>query len=639
MRRWTRASYLLIALLAPTLLAATGDPQIKTEHPYYPGELAFSTFERLFKTQAEYYKRATGKDVSTDEDKALAAYYWRNLYYAHGEDGCQDYWDQGFKKADKTRDYWSGLFAHGFGLCGTTHAQWCAEMEYLLGPCRGRVVGVPGHNSFEVFLTGGEYGEGKWVLLDHDVSTVIFDKEGKRLLSIQEIAADLKTLADPKFKPERQRGWVVAGLHPKDAYVYEAVKSAEYRAGYENAPPMVHLRAGESLRRYLAPGLEDGKTFVYWGRNYNIGGIPGPTRDRSWVNQPEKMYGSKNGTGYKAGQVRFANAVYTYSPDFAGGGYKEGTLDESDAHVTLEFQSPYIIGCTPSNDQAWGIYEPGAKNGLVLSGKGGFAVKVSTDQGKTWADGGSLEGTLDLTDLAKGHQQYWLKLEKSAKDLAASGLTIRTVCQCNVAVIPRLKNGENKITYQAGGRAVLAAGPNADQAAARIVDGAFGSPKVTLELKAPRGEKAVGIYAAGWVASGNPPREDVKYQIEYSTDGGSAWKPVVKDQQIIRRPYEPGDFWSQSFSFGKVDLEPTDAAVRVRFGNSGNKGYRKAEAYLVYEVSKPGDVEVTFAYKNGAGEQKTASHTYSGKPGAEDTSWTFDAGADVNTVWVEYKSK
>ena len=70
----------------------------------------------------------------------------------------------------RTREYWTGLFAHGFGLCGTTHAQWVAEMEALFGHDRGRGVGVAGHNSFEVFLTGGPYGEGKWVLLDHDLS-------------------------------------------------------------------------------------------------------------------------------------------------------------------------------------------------------------------------------------------------------------------------------------------------------------------------------------------------------------------------------------------------------------------------------------------------------------------------------------
>src|SRR5215213_7853889 len=198
----------------PPARGAVGDLQLKTDHPWYPGELSCSTFERLFKTQAELYRRVTGRPVDTDEDKALASWYWRNLHYAHGEEGGVDCFGQGLAegKADWNREYWTGLFAHGFGLCGTTHSQYAAEVDRLLGHCRARCVGVPGHNSFEVFLTGGAYGPGRWALLDHDVSTVIFTPDGSRLMSIAEIVPQLATLKDPDFKPQRQRGWRVAGL-------------------------------------------------------------------------------------------------------------------------------------------------------------------------------------------------------------------------------------------------------------------------------------------------------------------------------------------------------------------------------------------------------------------------------------------
>ena len=74
----------------------------------------------------------------------LAAWLWRNTHYWHGEEGAEDLWGQGFGKGldSRTREYWTGLFAHGFGLCGTTHSQWVAEMEVLLGHGRGRGVGV-----------------------------------------------------------------------------------------------------------------------------------------------------------------------------------------------------------------------------------------------------------------------------------------------------------------------------------------------------------------------------------------------------------------------------------------------------------------------------------------------------------------
>ena len=143
--------------------------------------------KRKIKTQSALYKRVVGKTPRTDEEKALASWYWRNLNYAHGEDGKQDIWGRGFKHGQNwTRDYWTGLFAHGFGLCGTSHSQYSAEMNALLGHVRGRAVGVSGHNSFEVFLRGGAYGDGKWVLLDHDISTVIYGEDSSQVRRLRE---------------------------------------------------------------------------------------------------------------------------------------------------------------------------------------------------------------------------------------------------------------------------------------------------------------------------------------------------------------------------------------------------------------------------------------------------------------------
>ncbi|HET6246129.1 MAG TPA: hypothetical protein VFE47_00375 [Tepidisphaeraceae bacterium] len=633
-------SAILLGAISSPALAATGDPQIKTDDLWYPGELSCSTFQRLFKTEAQAYTRVTGKPVVSDEDKALAAWFWRNTHYWHGEEGQRDCYNEQKFGGDKSRDYWTGLFADGMALCGTTHAQWCAEMDALLGHCRSRVVGVNGHNSFEVYLTGGAYGSGQWALLDHDISTIIYSPDGSRLLSLPEIVPNFRQLANPAFKPARDHGWYISGLEDNDARgVYTQVNTAEYLAGYAAAPPMVNLRSGESFRRYLEPGLDDGKTFVFWGRNYNIG-IPGPTRDRTWVNQPQKMYESKHGTGAKNGQVRYANAVYTYTPNFADGSYKQGVIDESADHVTFEFYSPYVIAATPPNSGAWGIYDTGCTNGLVLHGKATCPVQISVDQGKTWQDAGAFADGLDLTDRVKGFQQYFLKFGAGAASLKEAGLSWRTICQANVAVIPHLHDGENTITYLAGGKAIVAAGPTLDQAAAHVVDGKMNSKTVTLELTAPRGAMPVAIHAAAWQASGSPPAA-VSYNIDYSVDGGTSWQPVVKDWKIERRKPEPGDFWSQSFTWGDVDLKGATAGkpVRIRFSNDGGKTFRKVEAYLVYDEKDATATDVTFAWKNAAGELKTATHAYPAATGAEDATWHFDPGEKVQTAWVEMKSK
>src|SRR4051794_30889312 len=97
--------FLGLATAAPAH-AGVGDPQVRTDHPWYPGELACSTFERLFRTEAEVYQRVVGVRPETDEQKALAAWLWRNTHYAHGEEGAEDLWGKGFASGGdlRTRD-------------------------------------------------------------------------------------------------------------------------------------------------------------------------------------------------------------------------------------------------------------------------------------------------------------------------------------------------------------------------------------------------------------------------------------------------------------------------------------------------------------------------------------------------------
>jgi hypothetical protein len=636
LRRVATVVMILALVAAAPAKADVGDPQVSTDDPWYQGELSCSTFERLAASQAAVYRREVGVKPSTAEQKALASWYWRNTHFYHAEDGRQDLWGKGYAHEENwTREYWTGLFGFGFGLCGTSHAQWSAEMEHLLGHARSRVVGVDGHSSHEVFLTGGAYGAGKWVLLDHDISTVIYDPKGTRLLSISEIMADVRHLGDPTFLPDKQHGWLVSGLHPEDAVgVYTKFSSAAYLAGYAGPPPTVHLRRGETLRRYLQPGLEDGKTFVFWARNYNHGGILGPERDRTWVNQPEKMYKAREGTPARAGQARYGNAVYTYRPDFTSGDYREGVADESDRHVTFEFYTPYLIGATPSGPQLWSIHEAGCKNGLVLHGKADCPVSVSVDGGRTWRDCGKFRDGLDLTDHVKAQRQYLLRFGAGAGKLADTGLTMVTVCQANAAVLPRLKDGGATVRFEASRTAVVSAGPTVEHAKSRVVAGAFGTPDVTLELATPRREPVLAVYAAAEMGSSNPPRSDVAYHIDYSTDRGKTWKPVVKDWTIPRRGEEPPDFWSHSFCHGSTDLAEKDVtSVRVRFRNTGDKPCLRAEVHLVYRTKGADRTKVTFDWTEDA-KPRRESHVFDA---ADPGEWKINTEPKVQTRWVEFE--
>jgi hypothetical protein len=503
-------------------------------------------------------------------------------------------------------------------------------MDALFGRGRGRGTGVADHYSFEVFLTGGAYGDGKWVLLDHDVSTVVFAPDGA-MLGTYDIQKDLQKLTDRTYKPERQRNWPMCAYAPTHGQAYRIFGAVAYDAGYGGPPPTVRLRRGETFRRYLRPGLEDGKTFVYWGRNYQDAGIPGPCRGAAWVNQPEKFYGGLNGAGWKDGRARFANAVFTYRPDFANGDYREGIVEEGEGFVVFEHSSPYVIGSAPANDGPWAVYEPGGKKGLVLGGKVACPVSISIDLGRTWKECGTLTDGLDLTDHVKSRRQYRLRLGAGAKTLAGSGFSMTTVCQSSSSTIPRLKDGGSRVRFEASHRGLVSAGPTLAEATSRMVEGGYATPSMTFELAAPRGEKPVRVYGAAMVDSWNPPRPNVHHTIEASTDGGTTWKPVVKDWIIVRREPEPKAFSALTSVWGSADLSAS-GPVRVRFRNDRGQVYPRAEAHLSYETKGRDATKVTFDWTDQAGPHRE-SHVF----GASAGEWSVETGKGVETRWVEYE--
>jgi hypothetical protein len=266
-----------------------GDPQLMTDHPFYQGELAYSTFDRLFKSEAELYSRVTSRKVDNVEDKALASWFWRGTHYIH----CTLFAEPdvlGKDKNDIVRDYWPGLFSYGHGMCQDTHYQYTAEMEYLLGHCCGRACGLNGHTSFEVWLNGGVYGAGKWVLLDQDINTVCFDKDQKEMMNIEEIKKSSPHNFLTKRTAKDNRGWLPE-LASGDANLYwNGVKFYAPLSAYAGAAPVVNLRPGETLRRFPRPGLGEGNSgkFVYWGNSPD--GFEGPNRHIAYVNDPNNFY-------------------------------------------------------------------------------------------------------------------------------------------------------------------------------------------------------------------------------------------------------------------------------------------------------------------------------------------------------------
>ena len=611
-----------------------GDPQIMTDHPFYQGELAYSSFDRLFKSQADLYTRVTGRKVDNPEDKALASWFWRSIHYFHcTELGEPDVWEKG--RSEVVRDYWAGLFSYGHGMCQETHYQYTAEMEYLLGHCCGRACGLNGHTSFEVWLNGGAYGAGKWALLDQDITAVCFDEAQKVMLNIEEIKRKQPVggyLTNRTAKDNR--GWLPE-LYPGDGGLYwSGVKFYAPLSGYACAAPVVNLRPGETMRRFPRPGLGDGSSgkLAFWG--ICVDGMDGPNRNITYINEPDKFFNATERASREndpAKRARFGNARFIYKPDFKGGSYQDGVAAEDDTSVTFEHVSPYIIAAKPPNKNG---FDKGCSLGLVLNGKADCKVAISIDNMKTFTDPVDFKDGLDLTDIVKGHYQYWLKFMSPAKALAGKDVTITTCCMANGYVMPWLKANGSQVTFNASGLAVETIGPQFESIRQNIVDGALDKDTFVVKMKTPHGEKVKSVSWATRSFTGCPPRPELAFKAEYSVDG-KEWKVLRDDWHITPPPpYDPPDTWSQSFFFGTKDIASDGAnEVRVRISNNKGKGYLMGQFSLVYETKNTAQTKVTYCWDE-AGKEKTEFHVYPASA-KMDTSWKIKTGVDPKLKWVE----
>ena len=185
---------------------------------------------------------------------------------------------------------------------------------------------------------------------------------------------------------------------------------AEYLAGYAGVAadgPPAPRRDPAALPAARPGGRQD---LRFLGAQHKTAGIPGPERSQTWVNQPDKMHGSRTGTGYKPGQARFGNAVYVYKPDFASGDYREGIVEEDDQHLDLRVRHALHhrrdAGRT-TNRGASTIRAAAMVSCCTARRLRGGALDRSRQD---LADCGNFVDGMDLTDLVKGRRQYLLRL-------------------------------------------------------------------------------------------------------------------------------------------------------------------------------------------------------------------------------------
>ena len=158
---------------------------------------------------------------------------------------------------------------------------------------------------------------------------MVFDDDGKAM-SIEEIIPHAKA-EDNAWMTDPKRGGpykLAMGPFGDSLDGYQQIVDQQMLFGFNAMPIVYSLRAGESFTRYLDPGLEDGKTFMFWGKDYYD--LDGKPRARP-VPQQTFLDGYPVGTGLQRRfRVHQANGVFEYNVPLADGKYKEGVKTEKD---------------------------------------------------------------------------------------------------------------------------------------------------------------------------------------------------------------------------------------------------------------------------------------------------------------------
>ncbi len=634
--------------------AVVADPQIMTDHPVYRGELACSTLDRNIADAYRVFGERFGHTPATDTEKLIALWAWKSEHYMHACDN-KVYFGPDNPDANMTpggppwlgRDGWMdnkdcqmNQFSFSFGLCYSVHAQMTALVGRALGDLkRVRCPEITGHTPFEAFV------DGRWVLADFTLGVMVFDDEGKPVgldeIYAREDASDKEWFASPK-----RGGPYKFNMSPFGDRLdsYSKIRWMQMNFGYNAMPIIYSLRSGETFTRYLDPGLEDGQTWVFWGRDYfELGGKPkhGPYRNVTFLDD-YPIGNDRRGRG----KAYYGNGVFEYVPPVADGRYKAGAKEpknvtfkdgvlrgkKADAYVVFEHVSPYVIAARSieGGGREWNLLEEKCCDGAILTGEavGEVLVTVSVDGGQTWQKVGLAAGEfkIDFTDVVKGRHAYLIRFGLTQAD-GLTGVKIRTVTQVGRGVFPRLKDGGTTVTYQASGESVIHGGPSQQLAEQfRRKDLEKDGYRV-YQIKA-----AGAIRRAAGVARVNGPKGSA-WSVEFSLDGGKTWKPGTKDLQVAG----DGNLWEDgqaAYTWAEMDFPKNRAKeVLIRFGQGS---ILHCQVFATYASKNTSAMEVTYGWQEGDAAQED-THTI--KKGKASDAWTVPTGQGVKTRWVRFRAR
>jgi hypothetical protein len=484
--------------LLVALLLQAGDPQLRTDDPYYPGEGALSTPAKCL--QAAWATPRGPLGSGTNREKMIRLFLWRAEHYTHLYSPAV-YVLPDITPSPKTDnpvmtdyDAMRAFFSYGWGLCGTNHGQMRAFVEAAGWTDRRR--NLNGDTGYEIFVDGGwrYYNTDQYTLhflsndpaahfasVDQVVSTphryIEWNPDlglGYRLPQANTHGNYLDVAGVTGVVANRARQW-------RDYYtgvwnLTPAASTKMYGEGYTATPIAVRLRRGETFTRWLAPGGAVADLGLagpaWWGFN---DGAP-PLATYSFVQNAPARDEIPGGAEESRGLSSFGNVCYDWSPNLAAGEHLDGALSVTGtlnaggtpvlaaagaATLVLHQYTPYTIAGRPV-----GGIDPAlaALDGALLQANavGSVAVELSVNAGATWTSIGALSGaaaSIDFTDAVKGRNQYLLRLSFDGGE-GLNTLRLRTLGVMNQAVYPNLKSGTTQVSYQTGQVGALELSPD-----------------------------------------------------------------------------------------------------------------------------------------------------------------------------------
>jgi len=494
----TSAVSVFVLAFSASAWAQTGDPELKTDHPYFPGEAAMSTPTKAVAHALAIPRGSLGN--STNRDKLIRIFLWRGEHFAHQISPAVYNLPAVTPNPSADNplmtdyDAMRAMFSYGYGLCGTNHAQMRAFAEELGWTDRRR--GLQGDTGYEIFV------DGAWRYVNTDQYTLHFlsNSASDHFASLDQVVSTNHRYIE--WNPDLGMGYRLPQANTHGSYldfpgvtgtvanrslqwrdyynnvwnIAAASSIKMYGEGYTATPIAVRLRRGESFTRWLQPdGIVGDLALagrIWWG--YNAAG--GPAIPWSFVQNAPARDEIPGGAEESQGNQKYGNGCFDWTPNLANNEHLDGAADVTGTLVTggspalkstgtstlvLEHFTPYTIAGRPT-----GGADPAANavDGAIVfaNAVGTVGVDVSVNAGMTWTPSGTLSGAgaqVDFTNLVKGRNSYLLRLSfDNAEGL--NSLRVRTITMMSQAVYPNLKDTSTQVTYAAGNTGSLELSPD-----------------------------------------------------------------------------------------------------------------------------------------------------------------------------------